>query len=319
MKTRVGKLTREEAHAWLFRGPLPIKEIGNIVTEYASFEGVRLANIKFDGFGVPVRMLPDGRLVSQRPDHIMDIWKDGKNTHSLKARGLACILLPNNMFASASVYDQVRVFDLATQACVWVLHDEDGFSRPVNLIALPHNVVASCHDDGAIRIWSTDTGARLMTLREHYKVVCALASLSNGLLASGSHDDTVRIWDISRERCVRVLTGHENSVRGLAALPDGRLASCGDDWTVRIWNTNNGDCEHVLEGHRHCVVGMAVLFDGHLVSAAYDHTFRVWDTDSRSCVLTCDYQCKGGIKSMAALPNCQLAIVYYNGNIDIWG
>ena len=143
--------------------------------------------------------------------------------------------------------------------------------------------------------------------------------LPNGLLASGSHDDTVRIWDISRERCVRVLTGHENSVRDLATLPDGRLASCGDDWTVRIWNTNNGDCEHVLEGHRHCAVGLAVLFDGRLVSAAYDHTFRVWDTDSGSCVMTCDYQCKGDIKSMTALPNCQLAIVSYNGTVDIWG
>ena len=318
MKTRVGVLVREEAHAWLCSGPLPIKEICGIVNEYASFEGVRLVNIKFDGLGVPVRMLPDGRLVSQRPDHIMDIWKDGKITHSLKARGLACILLPNNMFASASVYDPVRVFDLATQACVWVLHNEDGFSRPVNLIALPNNVLASCHNDGTIRIWSMDTGARLMTLREHYKVVCALASLPNGLLASGSHDDTVRIWDISRERCVRVLTGHENSVRDLATLPDGRLASCGDDWTVRIWNPNNGDCEHVLEGHRHCVVSLDVLSDGRLVSAAYDHTFRVWNTNTGSCIMTCDYQFTSSIKSMTALPNCQLAIANY-GTVDIWG
>jgi hypothetical protein len=46
--------------------------------------GVRLLNIEFTDFDVNARMLPDGRIVSQRRDRIIDIWKDGRITHSLQ-------------------------------------------------------------------------------------------------------------------------------------------------------------------------------------------------------------------------------------------
>ena len=87
---------------------------------------------------------------------------------------------------------------------------------------------------------------------------------------------------------------------------------------MRIWDPNCKTCVHTLEGHTRCVVGLAVLSNGLLMSAAYDHTFRVWDTKSGSCVLTRDHNAKSDIKSMTAMPNCQLAAVYFDGTVDIW-
>ena len=326
----VGRLVRDEASSWLLGGPLPVKGICDIFTKYANtFEGVCLTTIEFAKpsanlvkFGEPLCMLPDGRLVSQQCDHTIDVWTDGRITHALKGhteRVTACILFPNNRLASASADGTVRVFDLATQTCVWVLLFGDGMSYPINLVALPNDVLAVCHCDGTIRVWSTDEDEWMMTLRDHYKPVRALAVLPNGLLASCSHDATVRLWDLTRKSCVGVLKGHEHPVMDLVALPDGRLASCGDDWSVRIWDPKRNTCVHALEGHSRCVVGLAVLSNGLLVSAAYDHTFRVWDPDTGSCVLTRDYNAKSDIKSMTAMRDCRLAAVYFDGTVDIWG
>jgi WD40 repeat protein len=324
--TRVGGLARDEARSWLFGGPLRIQGICDIVGEFAStFEGVCVSHIdaaKFDG---PLCMLPDGRLVSQKRDHTIDVWTDGRITHALKGhteRVMACILLPFNKLASASIDGTVRVFDLARQTCVNVLCFDDSMSyhHPINLVALPNDVLAACYTDGTIRVWSIRHDDQwMMTLRDHDKAVCALALLPNGLMASGSHDATVRLWDLPRKSCVRVLKGHDHAVMDLVTLPCGRLASCGDDWTVRIWDPDKGVCVHVLEGHTRCVVGLAVMSNGLLVSVAYDHTFRVWDTDSGSGVITHNDHCKSDITSMTALPNCQLAAVYFNGTVEIWG
>jgi len=339
---RIGRLARDEASYWLFGGPLPIDGVCDIFTEYANtFEGVCLISIANAvkrpehevEFDVPLCMLPDGNLVSQQRDHTIVVWSEGRNTHTLKGhteRVTACILLPNDRLASASADGTVRVFDLATQTCVWVFLFGDGISYPVNLVALPNDVLAACHSDGTIRVWSMDDES-MLTFRDHYKPR-ALALLPNGLMASCSHDCTVRLWDLTLKSCVGVLTDHEYPamddstphiweppVMDLIALPDGRLASCGDDWTVRIWDPTRGVRTHVLEGHTRCVVGLAVLSNGLLVSAAYDHTFRVWDTDSGSCVMTRDYNSKTDINSMTAMPNCQLAVVYFDGTADIWG
>ena len=238
---------------------------------------------------------------------------------------MACTLLPfANLpyvrLASASLDGTVRVFDLSRQTCVRVLLFDDGMSYPINLVALPNDVIAACHNNGTIRVWSIRYDDQwMMTLQDHDKTVCTLALLPNGFMASCSYDSTVRLWDLTLKRCVRVLKGHEKAVMDLVALPGGRLASCGDDWTVRIWDATSGLCVHVLEGHTCCVIGLAVLSNGLLVSAAYDHTFRVWDTDSGSCVLTRDYSKKSAIKSMTALPKCQIAAVYGDGTVDIWG
>jgi len=333
---RVGRLARDEARSWLFGGPLHIQGICDIVGEFAStFEGVCVSHIDVPKFDGPLCMLPDGRLVSQQCDHTIDVWTDGRITHALKGhteRVMACILLPFNKLASASIDGTVRVFDLARQTCVNVLCFDDSMSyrHPINLAALPNDVLAACHTDGTIRVWSMDDES-MLTFRDHYKPR-VLALLPNGLMASCSHDCTVRLWDLTLRSCVGVLTDHEYPamddstphiweppVMDLIALPDGRLASCGDDWTVRIWDPTRGVRTHVLEGHTRCVVGLAVLSNGLLVSAAYDHTFRVWDTDSGSCVMTRDYNSKTDINSMTAMPNCQLAVVYFDGIVHIWG
>ena len=87
--TRVGRLARDEVHSWLFGGPLPIIGICNIVAEFTSaFEGVCLSRIEFQNaikpYNEPRCVLPDGRLISQQRDHTINIWTDGRITHTLK-------------------------------------------------------------------------------------------------------------------------------------------------------------------------------------------------------------------------------------------
>jgi WD40 repeat protein len=136
-----------------------------------------------------------------------------------------------------------------------------------------------------------------------------------------------RAWTQRLEMCLRpslhvqglldIISDYSQELEG--TLPGGKLASCGRNQMVHIWDPARHVYTHVLKGHTREVDKLAVLSDGLLVSGAYDHTFRVWDPNTGLCVMTRDYHRKRDTKSMTALPNCQFAIVYYNGTVEIWG
>ena len=74
------------------------------------------------------------------------------------------------------------------------------FGRMVNGVAFhpTKNILASCSDDSTIKLWNTDTGAELSTLRGHTDRVWSVCFSSDGKqLTSGSKDKTVRNWDLA--------------------------------------------------------------------------------------------------------------------------
>jgi WD40 repeat protein len=56
--------------------------------------------------------------------------------------------------------------------------------------------LASCGNDGTVKLWDTNSGREVLTLTGHRGHVAGVAFSADGhLLASCSHDGTVRIWD----------------------------------------------------------------------------------------------------------------------------
>ena len=145
--------------------------------------------------------------------------------------------------------------------------------------------------DHTARIWDTETGTPLFTLKGHTSWVLVVSwSPDNSTIATGGMDGSVRLFDPETGKALgQPLKGHTKWVRSLAWEPfhlaapgHPRLASGSKDGTVRVWDATARRCEHVLAGHRGGVscVRWGGTGTGRIYSASQDKTIRAWDARS---------------------------------------
>jgi|GEM_PF-6047690 len=172
---------------------------------------------------------------------------------------------------------------------------------PVNSIAFiprTHILASGGYDDiardsrdGTIKLWNTDNGQLLRTLKGHTDEVRAIVSSPDGnILASGSHDNTIKLWNPNNGQLLRTLTGHTDWVGSVAISPDGKtLASGSFDNTIKIWDLHSGQLLRTLTGHSAPVQSVAFSpispnppsqggLGGILASASNDKTVKLWNT-----------------------------------------
>uniref|UniRef100_A0A803SPR0 Bromo domain-containing protein n=1 Tax=Anolis carolinensis TaxID=28377 RepID=A0A803SPR0_ANOCA len=96
-------------------------------------------------------------------------------------------------------------------------------------------------DDCLVKIWATDNGRLLSTLRGHSAEISDMAvSYENTLLAAGSCDKVVRVWCLRTCAPVAVLLGHSASITSIQFSPARKgttryLTSTGADGTICFW------------------------------------------------------------------------------------
>ena len=172
-------------------------------------------------------------------------------------------------------------------------------------------------DDGTVRTWDVDTGARQESLDAHLGPVTCVAQTADGrLLLSGSLDASVAVWVVDREDARAALTddggaiavspnddiavgasggavqlldaggvpvatlGRSGPVMSVAVSPDGDTVLAGhEDGAVAVWDARSRTGRAVLTGHDGIVWELAFSPDGMLAgSACDDGTARLWDT-----------------------------------------
>ncbi|XP_035000458.1 PH-interacting protein isoform X2 [Hippoglossus stenolepis] len=96
-------------------------------------------------------------------------------------------------------------------------------------------------DDCLVKIWGTDSGRLLATLRGHAAEISDMAvSYENTMIAAGSCDKTIRVWCLQTCAPLAVLEGHAASITSLQFSPlccgsKRYLSSSGADGTICFW------------------------------------------------------------------------------------
>ncbi|XP_034746089.1 bromodomain and WD repeat-containing protein 3 [Etheostoma cragini] len=96
-------------------------------------------------------------------------------------------------------------------------------------------------DDCLVKIWATDDGRLLSTLRGHSAEICDMAvNHENSLIASASCDKTIRVWCLRTCAPITVLQAHGASITSIQFCPAVKgttryLASTGADGMVCFW------------------------------------------------------------------------------------
>ena len=180
-------------------------------------------------------------------------------------------------------------------------------------------MLASGSIDNSIKIWDTDKGRLVRTIKASKDWVISLTVLKNGYLVSGGGrgDPNIKIWDTNFENGLIVtLTGHSHGIFYLIQLPNGNLASASADKSIKLWDTSSWQLIKTLTGHSDWIGRLAILKNDNLVSGSRDKIIKIWDTSSGNEIETID----GGseIDSVIVTKSGLIISSLENGLIKIW-
>jgi tetratricopeptide (TPR) repeat protein len=143
--------------------------------------------------------------------------------------------------------------------------------------------VLTASADRTARIWDSESGKELVTLRGHEDGVrTATFSPDARRVLTASSDKTARIWDSESGKELVAFRAHEGALTAASFSPDGkRILTASWDKTARIWDSESGKELVAFRGHNDAVSTATFSPDARRVlTASADGTARIWDSES---------------------------------------
>lgn len=138
--------------------------------------------------------------------------------------------------------------------------------------------------DTTIKIWNTDTGELIRTLRGHTMGVKSLI-FDDQKLITGGLDSTIKVWNWRTGECISSYTGHREGVITVDFL-DKVIVSGSADKTIKVWHVDTRTC-YTLRGHSDWVTCVKIHAKSRtLFSTSDDSTIRLWDLETNKCITT---------------------------------
>lgn len=97
--------------------------------------------------------------------------------------------------------------------------------------------------DSLIRIWSSNNGKEVQTLRGFTRAITDVSiSLDNDLLAGSSTEHKAVIWRLKTMRTLHTFTGHKETINACKfSFVTKSLLTGSQDRTIKIWDIERGN------------------------------------------------------------------------------
>jgi len=213
-----------------------------------------------------------------------------------------CISPDCNYVISGSWDKTVRVWDILTGACVWVLK---GHTDWVNSVGVTNYRIISGSSDRTVRVWNMATGECIFILEGHIYPISSVC-VTPKYVIYGSADHT-RVWDWDSGQCVHMLDG---VYEPLCITPNNRYIITRDA-TVRIWDVDTGKCVRDIVGHPNRILSSICATNCYIIVSN-----RIWDIGSGECVRVLNVHY---FEFMCTTPDCNYIIFnLLDGTTQVW-
>ncbi|MEM6992222.1 MAG: protein kinase [Myxococcota bacterium] len=236
--------------------------------------GERFASAGADGAVILWRMRADGT-----PERVRSVAVGLGHLHALAwtADGLGLVVGGRD--------PTLVVLDVQSGEVRSRLEGHAGFVRAV-AVSSDGVHIASASDDDTFRVWDTERGVSLATLRTEDQAL-AVDFAPDGDLVTGGADERLRRWDLETSSMRWEVHPVGDAIETLAIAPDGKtVAVAGWDPEISVIDLEDGTTRARLAGHPDGVREVRFTPDGErIVSAGWDDVVRVWDVAERAQLL----------------------------------
>eukprot|EP01031_Cornospumella_fuschlensis_P033068 gene33068-40002_t len=193
-------------------------------------------------------------------------------------------MITTSLVVSGSRDEHMRIWDLASSACLVCIHAAKSPIWAVDVAVGPHGEVwvVTGSGDGKLRSWNGRTGKKVASYRGHMRRVTVVRIFQAGevpLLVSGGEDQAVRVWELLTGKLLKILQGHTAEI---VCLHVGRFVGS---------SALGGPSSVQKVGVEDCLSGLTIF------SAGKDASIKVWDYYTSSML----FELKGHSKSVQQL------------------
>jgi WD40 repeat protein len=143
------------------------------------------------------------------------------------------------------------------------------------------SVIATGSPSRLIKVWKSEDGSQLHSIKKHTEWVTAVDFSPDGiLLATGDRNGGVWVWEADSAGEFHTLRAHQAAITATAFRADSNLlASASEDGTVRFWEMNGGTEVKKLDAHPGGVLAFAWTRDGSFITSGRDRVVKLWKPD----------------------------------------
>jgi WD40 repeat protein len=141
--------------------------------------------------------------------------------------------------------------------------------------------IVSGPSNNAIRVWSVDTGAPVLTIHHNCRVYSLAVLHNEDLIASGTDDGTIRLWDATTGHLQRlIVTGYRDWITSIAISADSKFVAVGYTngplWVSEM-TTRTDVRRRNQTAHTERIMAVAFSGDGLFIASGSDDCMaKVW-------------------------------------------
>ncbi|CAA0813117.1 Transducin family protein / WD-40 repeat family protein [Striga hermonthica] len=236
--------------------------------------------------------------------------------------------------AVATSVEQVRVYDLASMSCSYVLtgHTDVVLCLDTSVQSPGRTLIVTGSKDNTVRLWESQNQRCIGIGIGHMSGIGAVAfsRKSKNFFVSGSSDRTLKVWsldgisddaeEVSTLKAKAVVAAHDKDINSLAVAPNDSLVCSGSqDRTACIWRLPDLVSVVVLKGHKRGIWSVEFSpVDQCVITASGDKTVKIWAISDGSCLRTFEGHTSSVIRASFITRGTQFVSCGADGLVKLW-